>query len=105
MRRKALNQLKEWKSNNTRKPLVLLGARQVGKTWLMREFGNEFYESVAYVNCDAEPLAKDLFADDYNIERILLSVQAITGVKPEPETTLIIFDEIQEGLSLTKSHR
>lgn len=97
MRRKALNQLKEWKSNSTRKPLVLLGARQVGKTWLMREFGNEFYESVAYVNCDAEPLAKDLFADDYNIKKILLSVQAITGVKPEPETTLIIFDEIQEA--------
>lgn len=97
MRRKAFDQLKAWKSNTKRKPLILLGARQVGKTWLMKEFGKEFYDSVAYINCDAEPLAKELFADDYNIERILFSVQAITGVKPEPEKTLIIFDEIQEA--------
>lgn len=96
MKRKAFDQLKEWRSNPHRKPLILLGARQVGKTWLMKEFGKEFYDSVAYINCDAEPLAKELFVDDYNIERILFSVQAITGVKPEPEKTLIIFDEIQE---------
>jgi len=97
MKRKAFDHLKEWRSNPHRKPLVLLGARQVGKTWLMKEFGKEFYDSVAYINCDAEPLAKELFVDDYNIERILFSVQAITGVKPEPEKTLIIFDEIQEA--------
>ncbi len=97
MKRKAFNQLKAWKDHKNRKPLILLGARQVGKTWLMKEFGKEYYESVAYINCDEEPLAKELFADDYNIERMLVSIQVISGVKPEPEKTLIIFDEIQEA--------
>uniref|UniRef100_A0AB33JB83 ATP-binding protein n=1 Tax=Prevotella sp. GTC17260 TaxID=3236796 RepID=A0AB33JB83_9BACT len=96
MKRKVFNQLEAWKKRKSRKPLILLGARQVGKTWLMQEFGKTCYESVAYINCDAEPLAKDLFADDYNMERILFAIQAITGVKPEPDKTLIIFDEIQE---------
>ena len=97
MKRKAFKQLKTWKGSKDRKPLILLGARQVGKTWLMREFGKACYESVAYINCDAEPLAKKLLVDDYNIERILFAVQAISGVKPEPGKTLIIFDEIQEA--------
>lgn len=96
MKRKALEQLRAWKASAGRKPLILLGARQVGKTWLMREFGRECYESVAYINCDAEPLAKGLFTDDYSIERILFAVQAISGVKPEPGKTLVVFDEIQE---------
>ena len=97
MKRKAFAQLKAWKASKGRKPLILLGARQIGKTWLMRAFGKECYESVAYVNCDSEPLAKELFINDYNIERILFAVQAITNVKPEPGKTLIIFDEIQEA--------
>lgn len=58
MKRKAFAQLKAWKESKGRKPLILLGARQVGKTWLMKAFGKECYESVAYVNCDSEPLAK-----------------------------------------------
>lgn len=97
MKRKAFKQLIAWKADKNRKPLILFGARQVGKTWLMKEFGKEYYDSVAYVNCDGEPLAKELFKDDYNIERILISVQAISGVKPAPGKTLIIFDEIQEA--------
>lgn len=97
MKRKAFAQLKAWKASKGRKPLILLGARQIGKTWLMKAFGKECYESVAYVNCDSEPLAKELFINDYNIERILFAVQAITNVKPEPGKTLIIFDEIQEA--------
>lgn len=97
MYRKALKQLEQWKSSENRKPLILLGARQVGKTWLMKTFGQSHYENVAYINCDAEPLAKELFVADYNIQRILMSVQAISGVKPEPHKTLIIFDEIQEA--------
>lgn len=97
MKRKAFKELEKWKANKGRKPLILLGARQVGKTWLMKEFGKECYESVAYINCDVEPLAKELFIDDYNIERILFAVQAISGVKPEAGKTLIIFDEIQEA--------
>ena len=63
----------------------------------MREFGRECYHSVAYINCDAEPLAKELFSSDYDIERILFAIQAISGVKPEPGETLIILDEIQEA--------
>lgn len=97
MKRKAFIQLEIWKNSQHRKPLILLGARQVGKTWLMQEFGKEFYESVAYINCDSEPLAKELFTEDYNIQRILFAIQAISGVKPEPEKTLIILDEIQEA--------
>lgn len=97
MQRKLITDMKRWKDSANRKPLILLGARQVGKTWLMQEFGRRFYDSVAYVNCDAEPLAKRLFADDYDINRILFSIQTITGVKPLPGSTLIIFDELQEA--------
>lgn len=97
MYRKIMEKLKAWKNDAGRKPLILLGARQVGKTWLMREFGRSCYESVAYVNCDDEPLAKGLLKDDYNIPRILLAIQAITGVKVEAGKTLVILDEIQEA--------
>lgn len=96
MKRKAFEKLRLWKNSKNRKPLILLGARQVGKTWLMKDFGRQCYDSVAYINCDADPLAKGLFVDDYNIDRILFAVQAISGVKPDPGKTLIIFDEIQE---------
>ncbi|MCQ2261846.1 MAG: ATP-binding protein [Bacteroidales bacterium] len=97
MYRKIIERLKEWKDSDGRKPLILLGARQVGKTWLMKEFGKTCYDSVAYVNCDNEPLAKDLFKADYNIPRILLTIQAITGIKVEPGRTLVVIDEIQEA--------
>ena len=97
MERKAFQLLAQWKANEQRKPLILLGARQVGKTWLMREFGRRCYSSVAYINCDAEPLAHSLFEADYNLPRMLLTIQAITGVYPEPHHTLIIFDELQEA--------
>lgn len=96
MKRKIYNQLLKWKEDKDRKPLILLGARQVGKTWIMQHFGKEEYKKVAYVNCDDEPRMKQLFELDYNIERILLTLQAITGVKVTPGDTLIIFDEIQE---------
>ena len=96
MKRKIIEQLKAWKKAPNRKPLVLLGARQVGKTWVMRHFGKSEFESVAYVNCDEEPLAKELFEADYNIPRILLAIQAITGTKVKAGKTLIILDEIQE---------
>ena len=95
MKRKIYNQLLKWKEDKDRKPLVLLGARQVGKTWIMQHFGKEEYKKVAYVNCDDEPRMKQLFELDYNIERILLTLQAITGIKVTPGDTLIILDEIQ----------
>lgn len=96
MERKIIKELRSWKSSQGRKPLILLGARQVGKTWVMKRFGELEYESVAYVNCDSEPLAKDLFVSNYDIPRIMLTIQAITGVKVEAGKTLVILDELQE---------
>ena len=96
MERKLFAELLKWKDRAGRKPLLLLGVRQVGKTWLMKEFGRRCFDNVAYVNCDAEPLAAHLFTEDYDIDRILFSVQTITGVKPEAGKTLIIFDEVQQ---------
>lgn len=97
MHRDIIHKLRDWKQSGNRKPLILLGARQVGKTWVMQEFGRKDYAQVAYVNCDEEPLAKTMFEQDYSIARILLVVQAITGVVVEPGKTLVIFDEIQEA--------
>ena len=96
MKRKIFKELCRWKESESRKPLVLLGARQVGKTWIMKDFGRQEYERVAYVNCDEEPRMKDLLALDYDLDRILLGLQAITGVKIEAGNTLVILDEIQE---------
>lgn len=97
MRRKALDFLREWKRKSVRKPLIIRGARQVGKTWLMKEFARTEYENFAYVNFENDRQAKNLFLDDFEISRILLGIQIATGVKPEPGKTLIIFDEIQEA--------
>ena len=96
MKRKIYQQLLKWKENKDRKPLMLLGARQVGKTWIMQHFGEREYNKVAYVNCDDEPRMKQLFDLDYDINRILMTLQAITGIKVTPGDTLIILDEIQE---------
>lgn len=96
MKRKIYQHLLKWKKDKDRKPLILLGARQVGKTWIMQHFGENEYEKVAYVNCDDEPQMKELFKLDYDIKRILLNLQAITHVKITPGDTLIILDEIQE---------
>ena len=85
-----------WKNREDRKPLILLGARQVGKTYILKEFGQREFENVAYINCDNNAMVKDLFATDYNIERILLTIGAITGVNIQAGKTLIIMDEIQE---------
>ncbi len=97
MKRDVLKDLIAWKDDPSRKPLVLMGARQVGKTWILKHFGETAFENVAYVNCDNEPLAKSLFESDYNIDRILLTIQAITGTKVEAGRTLVIFDELQEA--------
>ena len=91
-----MDDLVRWKNRNDRKPLILLGARQVGKTYILKEFGRREYENVAYVNCDNNALVRDLFTPDYNIERILLTIGAITGVNILPGKTLIIMDEVQE---------
>lgn len=97
MERKLYRKLVEWKESSSRKPLLLLGARQVGKTWLMREFGEKEYETVVYINCDDEPLTRELFAKDYDIDRLLIGFQAISGKTIKEGSTLIILDELQEA--------
>lgn len=91
-----MDDLVRWKNRNDRKPLILLGARQVGKTYILKEFGRREYDNVAYINCDNNALVRDLFTPDYNIGRILLTIGAITGVNIQPGNTLIIMDEVQE---------
>lgn len=95
MQRTIIQQLIDWKNNPDRKPLIIKGARQIGKTWILKEFGKSHYKHLAYIKCDNEPIAKELFVD-YNISRILKVVEAITKVPIIPNETLIVFDEIQE---------
>jgi hypothetical protein len=97
MERMLMEKLVEWKNKKNRKPLILKGARQVGKTWLMKEFGKRSFKAVAYVNLDNNEHMKDVFDADYDIDRILMAVNIETGVRIIPEETLIIFDEVQEN--------
>lgn len=96
MERFVLQQLIEWKNSKERKPLILNGARQVGKTWLLREFAKREYKKEAYVVCRKNELARLLFSQDFNIDRILRGLRALTSVDITPHDTLIILDEVQE---------
>ena len=95
MYREAIKKLIEWKDSTKRKPLIVNGARQVGKTWLLKEFGKQYYEKVAYVNMDNNARMKELFTD-FNIEKIIQGLKIESGVNIEPNNTLIILDEVQE---------
>jgi len=95
MERTAYEALLKWKNNERRKPLVIKGARQVGKTWLMKEFGKKEFESVAYINFEKVTQLATLFEADFDIQRILRSIQLATDIVPQAGKTLIIFDEIQ----------
>ena len=97
MKRTLYNQLVEWKNSSARKPLILEGARQVGKTWLMKEFGKNEYENLVYINCADEDFAKSLFLHNLKPDRILRDIVANTRQRIEPGKTLIILDEIQEA--------
>ena len=97
MKRYAMQQLIAWKEKENRKPLVLKGARQVGKTWLMKEFGRTQFEKVAYVSFYNNQRMKNVFEEDYDIQRILMNINIETKTEVTPEDTLIIFDEIQEA--------
>lgn len=96
MKRNAIQDLILWKSSEERKPMVLKGARQVGKTWLMKEFGRSCYDNFVYFNFDEEDELKSIFETNKNPHRIIELLSMICGDKIEPEKTLIIFDEIQE---------
>ena len=97
MKRALLENLTQWKNSTTRQPLILRGARQVGKTWLMKEFAKTEYENFIYVNFEFDEDMKMLFEADLNPERILLHLNAFSGIEAKPHTTLILFDEIQEA--------
>jgi predicted AAA+ superfamily ATPase len=96
MKRLVFNKLVEWKNSRSRKPLILNGARQVGKTWLLVELARTEYKKSAYVNCRKNELAKRIFEQDFDIDRILRSLRALTGIDITPGDTLIILDEVQE---------
>jgi uncharacterized protein len=96
IRRTAEQQLTKWKSSARRKPLVLRGARQVGKTWLLRHFGTTQYDQLAYFNFDEQPELRQFFAETKDIQRILRNLSLVNGREIRPHKTLIIFDEIQE---------
>ncbi|MDM8112637.1 ATP-binding protein [Parasutterella secunda] len=96
MYRKVIEQLKEWKKRSNRKPLVICGARQVGKTWLMKEFGAQCYKSTVYVNFENNEILERLFSGNLDVKRLIQGLELYAGKTIDPENTLIIFDEIQE---------
>jgi uncharacterized protein len=105
MQRLLMNDLITWKNSTDRKPLIIQGARQVGKTWLMKEFGSNFFEQVVYLNFESSRRLKDLFIADFDIKRILETIEVEANIKINPTNTLLIFDEIQEaekGLTVLK---
>lgn len=95
MQRRELDTLKAWKESKDRKPMIIRGARQVGKTWLMQEFGKSEYRQVAYVNFEISKHLQGIFTDDYDVNRILTALQIETGLQINSSDTLVIFDEIQ----------
>lgn len=97
MKRTEATELIKWKNSNNRKPLIIRGARQVGKTWLMKAFGREEYTQCAYVNFESNKALKNIFEDDFNINRIITALQIETGLTIDAGNTLIILDEIQEA--------
>ena len=96
MIREAIRDLIKWKDGNHRKPLIIRGARQVGKTWIMKEFGKTHYEKFAYINFDNNEGMESLFSGNFDILRIITALQIESGVTIDANNTLIIFDEVQE---------
>ena len=97
MQREIYAKLLEWQSRKDHKPLVLDGARQVGKTYILKEFGSREYKNFSYVNLDKDAVAKSIFEPDHDIPRIIRTLSAHTGIDIVPKDTLIIIDEIQES--------
>ena len=96
MYRYAIENLDKWKNSKNRKPLIIEGARQVGKTWIMKEFGKKSYNKTVYINFDSNVQMAELFSIDLNVERIIMGLELYAGHKINPADTLIIFDEVQE---------
>lgn len=96
MYRIAIEKLYRWKESRHRKPLIIQGARQVGKTWLMKEFGRSAYRDMVYINFDSNSRMAELFASDLNTDRLIMGIELYAGKKIDPDSTLLIFDEVQE---------
>lgn len=96
MYRNAIEKLKLWKEDIERKPLILKGARQVGKTYLLKEFAKNYYKNFVYINFDTEEQIKDIFKKSKDPQRIITELSLVKDLKIEPKHTLIIFDEVQE---------
>lgn len=96
MYRVAIEKLLKWKQSKRRKPLIIEGARQVGKTWLMKEFGRQAYADTVYINFDSNSRMAELFASDLDTERLIMGLELYVGHKIDPEQSLLIFDEVQE---------
>ena len=96
MYRTAIEKLYRWKAGKHRKPLIIEGARQVGKTWLMKEFGRKAYVDAVYINFDSNSRMADLFAADLDTDRLIMGIELYAGRKIDPNNTLLIFDEVQE---------
>lgn len=96
MYRNAIEKLLQWKESKHRKPLIIEGARQVGKTWLMKEFGRLYYTDTVYINFDSNARMAELFASDLDTSRLIMGLELYTGHKINPENALLIFDEVQE---------
>ena len=96
MERLVFQKLIEWKDSTNRKPLILNGARQVGKTWLLEQLGNRYFDKVAYLVCRKNQALKDVFSQDFDTERILRALRALSGVDITPGDTLIVLDEVQD---------
>ena len=96
MYRIAIEKLLEWKKGKRRKPLIIEGARQVGKTWLMKEFGRLAYEDTIYINFDSNSVMAELFEADLNTDRLITGLELYAGRKIDPDNSLLIFDEVQE---------
>ena len=96
MYRIAIEKLYKWKNSKRRKPLIIEGARQVGKTWLMKEFGKQAYADTVYINFDSNSRMAELFSADLDTDRLIMGLELYAGRKINPENTLLIFDEVQE---------
>lgn len=96
MYRTALEELHKWKANRNKKPLIIRGARQVGKTWLVKEFGRVAFNKTVYISFDNNQRMMELFSSDLDVERIVTGLELYSGQKINPADTLLVFDEIQE---------
>lgn len=96
MYRVAIEKLLKWKQSKRRKPLIIEGARQVGKTWLMKEFGRQSYADTVYINFDSNSRMAELFASDLDTDRLIMGLELYVGHKIDPNNSLLVFDEVQE---------